>query len=78
MNVMNCEDRAAGLRLFEKWLGQVGVSRTTGWRWRRDGWCKTLNIAGKVYIADEDINLFTQRVKAGEFAKVPKVPPRKA
>jgi hypothetical protein len=68
------QDRASGLRLYERWLSAIGVSRTTGWRWRRDGWVRTLNVAGKLYLTDEEVDRFLQRVKAGEFTKQPKVP----
>jgi hypothetical protein len=76
MNMTNGQDRAARLQLFERWLRQLGVSRTTGWRWRREGLVTTLNIAGKIYVLDEEIERFTQRAQAGEFAKQPVVPSR--
>ena len=68
------QERPAGVRVFEKWLGQVGVSRTTGWRWRRRRWIKTANIAGKVYVTESEICRFTKRVEAGDFAKQAIVP----
>jgi hypothetical protein len=30
-----------------RWLEQVGVTPCTAWRWRKKGWLKTINIAGR-------------------------------
>ena len=47
---------------------EMGVTETTFWRWRRRGWLKTTNIAGRCYIDAEDLEDFRRRAKAGEFA----------
>jgi predicted site-specific integrase-resolvase len=62
---------------LNKWLGQVGVKPLTAWRWRRKGWLKTVNIAGRVYLTQGAIEEFHRRAVAGEFAKEHKVPSRK-
>ena len=31
-------------------LEQVGVTPCTAWRWRKKGWLKTINIAGRQYL----------------------------
>ena len=62
---------------LSKWLAQVGVTQITGWRWRRKGWLKTVNIAGRQYLTQEAIDEFHRRAVAGEFAQVHKVPSRK-
>jgi predicted site-specific integrase-resolvase len=68
------QDSTAALRVFEKWRQDVGVSRTTGWRWRRRRWIETLNISGKVYVTEHEVRRFTERVEAGDFATEARVP----
>lgn len=51
-----------------KWCAEIGISDTTGWRWRRDGKINPLSIGGKLYLTAEDVAQFTARAKAGEFA----------
>lgn len=64
---------------FDVWLNSINKTRTTGWRWRRDGVVRTENIFGRVYISREEIGRFEYRAKAGEFHRVPVVPePRRA
>jgi hypothetical protein len=58
-------------------LEQVGVTTCTAWRWRRKGWLKTINIAGRQYLTQEAIDEFRRRAIAGEFSQVNKVPERK-
>jgi hypothetical protein len=62
---------------LNRWLAQVGVTPLTGWRWRKRGWLKTVNIAGRVYLTQEAIDEFHGRAVAGEFAREHKVPVRK-
>ena len=57
-----------------QWLQQVGVTACTAWRWRKKGWLKTVNIAGRQYLTQEAIDEFRQRAAAGDFAQVHKVP----
>jgi len=56
---------------LQQWLANTGV---TAWRWRKKGWLKTVNIAGRQYLTQESIDEFTRRAVAGEFAQVHKVP----
>lgn len=60
------------------WLEQVGVTACTAWRWRRKGWLKTVNIAGRQYLTQEAIEEFHHRAVAGEFAQEHKTPARKS
>jgi predicted site-specific integrase-resolvase len=60
-----------------KWLTQVGVTPCTAWRWRKKGWLKTVNIAGRQYLTQEAIDEFHRRAVAGEFSQEHKVPSRK-
>lgn len=41
-----------------KWLEQVGVTPCTAWRWRKKGWLKTINIAGRQYLTQDAIDEF--------------------
>jgi predicted site-specific integrase-resolvase len=61
-----------------RWLEQVGVTYCTAWRWRKRGWLKTINIAGRQYLTQAAIDEFNRRAVAGEFAQECKVPSRKA
>jgi hypothetical protein len=54
------------------------VSPCTAWRWRKKGWLKTVNIAGRQYLTREAVDEFQRRAVGGEFAQVPKVPNPKA
>ena len=60
-----------------RWVEQVGVTPCTAWRWRKKGWLKTINIAGRQYLTQEAIDEFHRRASAGEFAQFNKVPGRK-
>jgi predicted site-specific integrase-resolvase len=62
---------------LSKWLEQVGVTPITAWRWRKKGWLRTVNIAGRQYLTQEAIDEFHRRVVAGEFAQEHKTPSRK-
>jgi hypothetical protein len=54
---------------FDSWLDEIGISRTTGWRWRKAGFIKTVCIAGRLYLLHEEIETFTRRALAGEFER---------
>ena len=62
---------------LSRWLEQVGVTPCTAWRWRKKGWLKTINIAGRQCLTQEAIDEFHHRASAGEFSQAPKVPSRK-
>ena len=61
---------------LSKFAEQLGRSSVTLWRWRREGWLKTINIAGRPYVTAEAVAEFTKRAAAGEFAKTPYTPSR--
>lgn len=61
---------------LSRWCEQVGVAPVTAWRFRKRGWLKTINIAGRLYVTAEAAKDFTRRAEAGEFAQQPKVPTR--
>jgi len=54
---------------LNKWLETMGVTSITGWRWRKRGILKTVNIYGRQYISAEAAADFCRRAEAGEFAK---------
>jgi hypothetical protein len=62
---------------LNRWLEQVGVTPITAWRWRKRGWLKTVNIAGRQYLTQAAIDEFQRRAVAGEFSKEHVVPVRK-
>jgi len=59
---------------FDVWLKSIPASPATGWRWRREGLIKTVNVFGRVYVTDEAIRDFIARAEAGQFAQEHKVP----
>ena len=61
---------------FSGFLADIGRSSVTGWRMRRAGHINTINIAGKVYVHEDEIRRFEARAVAGEFAKKAHVPLR--
>ena len=64
------DDRKYGsLIALDKWRVLVGRSPATVWRWRKAGWLKTVNIAGKQYITAESLADFTARAERGDFAR---------
>ena len=60
---------AGRMRTFKSYLNELGRSATTGWRWRQNGWISVIQIAGKLYISEEQIAAFERRAIAGEFAR---------
>jgi hypothetical protein len=56
---------------WHKFVKDIGVSRTTAWRWRKVGFIETVNLAGKPYVTRSEIDRFNSRLAAGEFAELP-------
>lgn len=67
----------AKIRCFLTWGRAVGLTPVTLWRHRKKGWINPINIAGRLYITDEEIDRFVTRAQRGEFAKEHKTPSRK-
>jgi hypothetical protein len=59
------EDRLTPLSV---WLRGLGLSKATGWRWRRRGLLRGININGRVYLPSDEIKRFRQRAGAGVFS----------
>jgi len=53
---------------LDEFMRQSGLSPTTCWRYRWQGWLKTITIAGRHYVTREAIAEFNRRATAGEFA----------
>ena len=75
-NNVGVQTAAAAVISLAKWLETVGVTSCTVWRWRKRGWLKTINIAGRQYLTQAAIDEFYCRATAGEFAQECKVPAR--
>jgi hypothetical protein len=54
---------------LSKWLNEMGVTNTTGWRWRKKGMLQVINIYGRLYLTEEAIAEFVKKAGAGEFSK---------
>lgn len=53
---------------LDKFIEQSGLSPATCWRYRKRGWLKTVNIAGRHYLTRQAIAEFNERAGRGEFA----------
>jgi hypothetical protein len=58
---------AGGMELSH-WLAKVGLSRPTGYRYRRAGKIRTHNIEGHEFITSDEIARFWTRAKSGDRA----------
>lgn len=54
------------------WGRQRNLSPTTLWRYRKNGWLVTINIAGRPYLTPTAIQDFEERAVAGEFSRPPR------
>ena len=59
----------SNLLAFDRWLKDIDRTPATGWRWRKRGWIKTINVCGRLYVSRDEINRFETRAAAGEFSK---------
>jgi hypothetical protein len=62
---------------FDRWLKDIDRTPATGWRWRKRGWIKTINVCGRLYVSRDEINRFERRAAAGEFSKTHVTPKHK-
>ena len=65
---MNTNEKIPKLISFNKWLADMGITSTTGWRWRKRGIIKTVNIYGRLYVSTDATAEFYRRAEVGEFA----------
>ena len=68
---------AGNLVPFDGWLHEMGKTRITGFRYRRQGLISVINIFGRLYVTREEIAAFERRAIAGEFHKDSKTPARR-
>ena len=61
----------AGITSLSVYRRQLGVSKTTLWRYRRYGWLKCFNVLGKLYCTRESIAGFEAMMRSGKLAKEP-------
>jgi hypothetical protein len=54
---------------FDEFLNQLGRTAITGWRWRRRGMIKTVDVLGRLYVSRGEIARFESRAARGEFAR---------
>ena len=62
---------------FEGWLQGRGLTRCTGYRYRKQGLIQAIDIFGRLYVTREEIEKFERRAIAGEFSKETKSPSRR-
>lgn len=63
-----------GIKPLTRWREEVGVTRATCWRWRRDKLINTIDIYGRQYITREEEERFLRRAVSGEFHRDPRTP----
>jgi hypothetical protein len=56
---------------LQKFGASIGRSAPTLWRYRKKGWLRTVNIAGRPYVLPAEALEFERRAAAGEFAQDP-------
>jgi hypothetical protein len=67
---ISVQPSASNVVPFHGWLEEMGRTRATGHRWRKEHpWLKTINIFGKLYISRAMIAEFERRAVAGELAR---------
>lgn len=57
---------------LDRFTEAIGFSESTIWRFRKQGWLKTTNIAGKQFLMPEAVLEFNRRAASGEFSHVRK------
>jgi hypothetical protein len=71
LSTQSTSEHASGLVALTAYRRQLGLSKTTLWRYRRNNWLKTINVLGKLYCTRESIAEFEARMLSGELAKEP-------
>lgn len=56
---------------YDRWLADLGISASTGWRFRKRGAIQPIVLYGRLYLSRQQIRDFEVRAAAGEFAFSP-------
>jgi predicted DNA-binding transcriptional regulator AlpA len=72
------QNQSNRLRAYGAWLRELGVSRSTAWRWRQRKLFKTHSIGGKMFVDQSEIDQLYAQAKAGLLAKPRRMPRRTA
>ena len=67
---------ASSLVSYDNWLADLGKTRVTGYRLRKAGLVKIVNIFGRLYVTREEVAAFERRAMSGEFSRENKTPKR--
>ena len=69
MNKQKTKHNITGLHSLLSFREEMDVVNSTCWRWMQKGWLgKPLNMNGRLYLTQEQVDEFVARLKAGEFA----------
>ena len=60
---------ASDIVSFDEWLSEISKTRVTGFRWRKAGHIKTVNIFGRLYVTRDEIAAFEKRAINGDFSR---------
>jgi hypothetical protein len=60
--------RTPRVMALARFCNEVGISATTAWRWRADGWIECVALGGKQYVLLGSVDRLIQRAKSGELA----------
>lgn len=75
-NALTTPEAVPQIVALKKFCRDGDISDITAWRWRKNGWLKTVNISGRQYVTAEALAEFNRRAAAGEFAAEHKTPKR--
>jgi hypothetical protein len=69
MSESTTADYVSNLVPWDNWLKEIGLDRSTGHRYRKEGIIRAENVFGRLYLTREEIARFESRVCAGEFSR---------
>ena len=67
----HADEPASALVSLDTYRRQLGRSKATLWRYRRNNWLKCVNVLGKLYVTRDAIAEFEAKALNGELAKQP-------
>ena len=63
-DIISNDSGGVGIKPYSQFLNEIYRSPCTGWRWRKNRWINTINIAGKLYVTAEEMARFRARAEA--------------